>query len=373
MTTTLEPIKVADAPGGAAGGDAIIQIRDLKKHFPVGGGFLGLGGQRQWLKAIDGISFDVEAGKTFGLVGESGCGKTTTAKVLLGLEVPTAGQIIFEGQDASTLTREGRREFRKSIQAVFQDPWSSLNPRMRVMSIVGEPLEIATTMTRAQIRTRVSELLTEVGLNPYQANLYPHEFSGGQRQRIGIARALALNPRVIVLDEPVSALDVSIRAQIMNLLVDLQDQYGLAYLLIAHNLATVRYMCHKVGVMYLGLIREIGDTEDVFNDPQHPYTMALISAALPSHPDIQREEIILPGEVPSPVNPPEGCSFNPRCFLKIGDVCETRFPSLQEQHQKNHWVACHLYDESGSPSNWDGRTKPAEFTIAGAMAETSST
>ena len=379
MTTTLEPEQttaaassdIAFAPGGATEGGAIIQIRDLKKHFPVGGGFLGLGGQRQWLKAIDGISFDIEAGKTFGLVGESGCGKTTTAKVLLGLEKPTEGLIYFEGQDVATLTREGRREFRKSIQAVFQDPWSSLNPRMRVMSIVGEPLEIATTMTRKQIRERVSDLLTEVGLNPYQANLYPHEFSGGQRQRIGIARALALNPRVIVLDEPVSALDVSIRAQIMNLLVDLQDQYGLAYLLIAHNLATVRYMCHKVGVMYLGLIREIGETEDVFNDPQHPYTMALISAALPSHPDIQREEIILPGEVPSPVNPPSGCSFNPRCFLKIGSVCEDKFPTLQEQHQANHYVACHLYDESGSPSKWDGHTKPAEFTMAGAMAEVS--
>ncbi len=370
LSTETAPAVIPDAPGVSSSGDAIVQIRGLKKHFPIGGGFLGLGGKRQWLKAIDGISFDIEPGQTFGLVGESGCGKTTTAKVLLGLERPTEGTIYFEGHDVNNLTREGRKEFRKSIQAVFQDPWSSLNPRMRVLSIVAEPLEIATTMTRQQIRSRVSELLTEVGLNPYQANLYPHEFSGGQRQRIGIARALALNPRVIVLDEPVSALDVSIRAQIMNLLVDLQDQYGLAYLLIAHNLATVRYMCHKVGVMYLGLIREIGDTEDVFTDPQHPYTMALISAALPSHPDIQREEIILPGEVPSPVNPPSGCSFNPRCFLKIGDVCENQHPELQEQHQANHWVSCHLYDESGSPSNWDGHTRPMEFTLTGAMAET---
>ena len=214
MTSTAEPVLstetapavIPDAPGAVTSGDAIVQIRDLKKHFPIGGGFLGLGGRRQWLKAIDGISFDIEPGQTFGLVGESGCGKTTTAKVLLGLERPTDGTIFFEGHDVNNLTREGRKEFRKSIQAVFQDPWSSLNPRMRVMSIVAEPLEIATTMTRQQIRSRVSELLTEVGLNPYQANLYPHEFSGGQRQRIGIARALALNPRVIVLDEPVSAL-----------------------------------------------------------------------------------------------------------------------------------------------------------------------
>jgi oligopeptide/dipeptide ABC transporter ATP-binding protein len=334
-------------------GESIIEIRSLRKWFPVGGGILGIG-KRGMLKAVDDISFDVEKGKTFGLVGESGCGKTTTAKVLLGLERPTAGQIRFEGEDTAKLTKAGRKRFRSSIQAVFQDPWSSLNPRMRVNSIVGEPLEIATTMTKAQIRSRVAELLTEVGLNAYQGNLYPHEFSGGQRQRIGIARALALNPKVVVLDEPVSALDVSIRAQIMNLLVDLQEQHGLAFLLIAHNLATVRYMCHQVGVMYLGKIREIGPTEDVFTDPLHPYTKALISAALPSHPDIKREEIILTGEVPSPVNPPSGCSFNPRCYVKIGEICEKQVPFLQEQHQSQHFVACHLYDESTRPGMWRG-------------------
>jgi len=199
-------------------------------------------------------------------------------------------------------------------------------------------------MTRGQINERVGDLLAEVGLNPYQMNLYPHEFSGGQRQRIGVARSLALNPKVVILDEPVSALDVSIRAQIMNLLADLQAEHGLGYLLIAHNLATVRYMCHRMAVMYVGEIVETGETEDLFNDPLHPYTRALISAALPSHPDIQREEIVLTGEVPSPLNPPAGCRFNPRCPEKIGEVCEDVPPERLEQHQANHLVACHLYD-----------------------------
>jgi oligopeptide/dipeptide ABC transporter ATP-binding protein len=352
MTTATAP-QSAVATNGFAQGGGIINIKNLRKWFPIGSGLLAFG-KRATLKAVDDITFSVLAGKTFGLVGESGCGKTTTAKVLLGLEKPTAGTIEFQGEDTAKLTKAGRKEFRRSIQAVFQDPWSSLNPRMRVNAIVAEPLEIATTMTKQQVKARVAELLSEVGLNAYQGNLYPHEFSGGQRQRIGIARALALNPKVIVLDEPVSALDVSIRAQIMNLLVDLQNQHGLAYLLIAHNLATVRYMCHTVGVMYLGKIREIGNTEDVFTDPLHPYTKALISAALPSHPDVTREEIILPGEVPSPVNPPSGCSFNPRCFLKIGEICEKQAPELQEQHQKSHYVSCHLYDASSTPANWRG-------------------
>ena len=244
MTTTVEKSTtgrgtVPSAPGINPGADAIISIRNLRKWYRVGGGFLGFG-KKIYLKAVDDVSFDIERGKTFGLVGESGCGKTTTLKLLLGLEVPTAGTIYYEGEDVTTMSKAGRTEFRRSVQAVFQDPWSSLNPRMRVRAIVGEPLEIATTMTKKEISGRVSDLLNEVGLNPYQANLYPHEFSGGQRQRIGIARALALNPKVIALDEPVSALDVSIRAQIMNLLVDLQEQHGLAYLLVAHNLATVR-------------------------------------------------------------------------------------------------------------------------------------
>jgi len=345
-TTTETATEVPSAPPAedtSASPDVIIQVRGLKKYFPVQRGF-ALFGARQHLKAVDDVNFDIEARRTFGLVGESGCGKTTTAKLLLGLEVPTEGQILFQGDDVTKLSRAGRREYRSSVQAVFQDPWASLNPRMRVRAIVGEPLEINTNMTRGQITERVGELLEEVGLNPYQANLYPHEFSGGQRQRIGVARSLALNPKVVILDEPVSALDVSIRAQIMNLLADLQAEHGLGYLLIAHNLATVRYMCHRMAVMYVGEIVETGETEDIFNDALHPYTRALISAALPSHPDIQREEIILVGEVPSPVNPPAGCRFNPRCQVKIGAICEDVPPEEREQHQAGHMVACHLYD-----------------------------
>lgn len=263
--------------------DSIVQVRNLRKHYEVNKALSIFGkdilGKTDLLKAVDNVSFDVAKGKTFGLVGESGCGKTTTGKLILQLEKPTEGQIFFQGEDVSKLSSAGMAEYRKSVQAVFQDPWASLNPRMRVKDIVGEPLQIATTMTKEQIAKRVGDLLEEVGLNEYQSNFYPHEFSGGQRQRIGIARALALNPKLIILDEPVSALDVSIRAQIMNLLVDLQNEHDLAYVLIAHNLATVRYMCHKTAVMYLGVIQEMGDTEAVFTNPQHIYTNALMSAA----------------------------------------------------------------------------------------------
>ncbi|MDA1349461.1 MAG: ATP-binding cassette domain-containing protein, partial [Chloroflexi bacterium] len=275
----------------------VLRVEGLKKHFPVARSFLGR--TKKVLKAVDGISFDIEPGTTYGLVGESGCGKTTTSKLILLLEEATAGQIIFNGQAVTDFSRQGLREYKASVQAVFQDPWSSLNPRMRVKGIVGEPLEINTNLTRGQVGSRVGELLEEVGLAPYQADLFPHEFSGGQRQRIGVARALALNPKVVILDEPVSALDVSIRAQIMNLLKDLQDEHNLSYLLIAHHLATVRHMSDKIGVMYLGRLVEEADTEELFENPLHPYTRALMSAALPSHPDIERDEIILVGEVPS--------------------------------------------------------------------------
>ncbi|NQW17905.1 MAG: ATP-binding cassette domain-containing protein [Chloroflexi bacterium] len=324
--------------------EVVLDIVGLKKYYPVGGGF-SFFGEKQSLKAVDDISFNIRRGETFGLVGESGCGKTTTAKTVLGLEKATGGEIRFEGDNISSMSRAEKKNFRSNVQAVFQDPWSSLNPRMRVRSIVGEPLEIATSMTKKQIADRVGDLLSEVGLNPYQANLYPHEFSGGQRQRIGIARALSLNPELIILDEPVSALDVSIRAQIMNLLVDLQKEHNLSYLLIAHNLATVRYMCHRVGVMYLGKIVETGATDPLFDNALHPYTKALISAALPSHPDIVREEIILPGEVPSPINPPSGCTFNPRCPMKIGDICEQLPPKLATE-EEGHDVSCLLYSGS---------------------------
>jgi oligopeptide/dipeptide ABC transporter ATP-binding protein len=343
MTTTVEQSttgsgSVPSTPGVNPATDAIVSIRNLRKWYQVGGGFLGIG-KKSYLKAVDDVSFDIERGKTFGLVGESGCGKTTTLKLLLGLEVPTAGTIYFEGEDVSKMAKAGRTEFRRSVQAVFQDPWSSLNPRMRVRSIVGEPLEIATTMSKKEISTRVGDLLNEVGLNPYQANLYPHEFSGGQRQRIGIARALALNPKVIALDEPVSALDVSIRAQIMNLLVDLQNEHGLAYLLVAHNLATVRYMCHDMAVMYLGVVQESGETEAIFNNPMHIYTNALVSAALPSHPDIEREEFLLPGEVVSPIDPPPGDVFMTRTPLEVdpNHKWANERPPLVEK-EPGHWV-----------------------------------
>tara|TARA_B100001123_G_C15338846_1_gene1033914 strand:+ start:3450 stop:4520 length:1071 start_codon:yes stop_codon:yes gene_type:complete len=337
MTTKNKSV-VGDAPGCKAGVDSVISVRNLRKWYNVGSNLFGIG-KKVFLKAVDDVSFDIERSKTFGLVGESGCGKTTTLKVLLGLEEPTEGQIFYEGEDVSSMSPEGQKEFRTNVQAVFQDPWSSLNPRMRVGSIVGEPLEIATKQTKAQIKSRVSTLLEEVGLNPYQANLYPHEFSGGQRQRIGVARALALNPKVICLDEPVSALDVSIRAQIMNLLVDLQDEHGLAYLLVAHNLATVRYMCHTMAVMYLGVVQEMGDTEKIFDDPQHIYTNALVSAALPSHPDIVRSEFLLPGEVVSPIDPPAGDVFMSRTPLDVDNKHKwaNERPPLVETSD-DHWV-----------------------------------
>jgi oligopeptide transport system ATP-binding protein len=338
QTTDLSRAVVPPAPGTRPDADAIIQVRNLRKWYRLGARALGFG-EKIWLKAVDDVSFDIERGRTFGLVGESGCGKTTTLKMVLQLERPTSGRIFFEGEDVAKLSAAGRKEFRRSVQAVFQDPWASLNPRMRVADIVGEPLEIATTMGRSEIRSRVGELLTEVGLNPYQANLYPHEFSGGQRQRIGIARALALKPKVIALDEPVSALDVSIRAQILNLLAALQKEHSLAYLMVSHNLATVRYMCHGMAVMYLGVIQEAGDTRAIFARPMHLYTEALMSAALPSHPDLVREEILLPGEVVSPINPPPGDVFMTRTPLPVDP--EHRWakerPPLVEKESR-HWV-----------------------------------
>ena len=320
---------------------AVLQVRDLKKHFPVGRRILRR--TTEFLKAVDGISFEIEPGTTFGLVGESGCGKTTTAKLVLLLEKPTDGQILFDGQPVSSLTRAGLKEYKASVQAVFQDPWASLNPRIRVRGIVGEPLDINTSMTRREVRSRVGDLLEEVGLAAYQANLFPHEFSGGQRQRIGLARALALNPKLVILDEPVSSLDVSIRAQIMNLLKDLQVRHNLSYLLIAHHLATVRHMCDRVGVMYLGRIVEEAATEELFENGLHPYTRALMSAALPSHPDIQRDEIILVGEVPSPVNTPSGCHFHPRCPARF-EPCDTVEP-VRTEPSSGHSVVCHLYGD----------------------------
>ncbi len=293
------------------------------------------------VKAVDDVSFSVQPGETLALVGESGCGKTTTAKLLLRLETPTAGEIFIDDQEVQTLRGDALKAYRTMVQAVFQDPWSSLSPRMRVRTIVAEPLVFNRNVSRAEADERVNEVLTSVGLRPEQANLYPHEFSGGQRQRIAMASALVSNPKLIILDEPVSALDVSIRAQIMNLLVDLQQAYNVSYVLIAHHLATTRYMAHEVAVMYLGTIVERARTEELFENPLHPYTKALFSAALPGHPDIDREEIILPGEVPSPINPPSGCRFHPRCPAAMPECAEVE---PKETHiAPGHTVACHLY------------------------------
>jgi len=318
----------------------ILSVQNLKKHFPVTKGLL-LMKTIGWVKAVDDISFTLQQGETLALVGESGCGKTTTAKLILHLEQPTSGHVLIDGKDVHALRGNDLREYRTMVQAVFQDPWSSLSPRMRVRNIVAEPLVINQKVSRAQVDERVKEVIASVGLRPEQASLYPHEFSGGQRQRIAMASALISHPKLIILDEPVSALDVSIRAQIMNLLVDLQQQYNVSYLVIAHHLATTRYMAHEVAVMYLGKIVEKARTEELFTNPLHPYTKALFSAALPSHPDIDREEIILRGEVPSPINPPSGCRFHPRCPMAKAE-CATVEPQEKEM-ASGHMVACHLY------------------------------
>jgi oligopeptide/dipeptide ABC transporter ATP-binding protein len=317
----------------------LLEAQNLTKHFPLRRGLFGA--DPGAVRAVDGVSFTIEAGRTLGVVGESGCGKSTTAKLVLKLEEPTAGEIRFEGRALQTLDAAGLRQYRRSVQAVFQDPFASLNPRMRVDAIIAEPLITNEKVGKAQARERVGKLLDMVGLPARSADLFPHEFSGGQRQRIAIARALALSPKLVVLDEPVSALDVSIRAQILNLLVDLQRDLGLAYLFIAHDLAAVAHMSHSIAVMYLGQLVEYGAAKTVAADPKHPYTQALFSAALPSHPDESRDEIILTGEVPSPVNPPSGCRFHPRC-PHVLPRCAPEVPRLRTAFGRE--TACHLYD-----------------------------
>ncbi len=319
----------------------VLEAKNLTKHFPVK---LGVFFSRQVgaVRAVDDISFTIDPGKTLGLVGESGCGKTTTAKMVLLLEQPTGGIMRFEGQDLQTLDGGSLKVYRRSVQAVFQDPYASLNPRMRVGSIIMEPLITNEPLPSVEVRKRLLRLLELVGLPERAADLFPHEFSGGQRQRIAIARALSLSPKVVVLDEPVSALDVSIRAQILNLLRDLQAQLGVSYLFIAHDLAAVAHMSHTIAVMYLGKIVEVGDGETLAKAPKHPYTQALFSAALPSHPDERRDEIILTGEVPSPMNPPSGCRFHPRCPHAL-PRCSTEEPKLLPE--SGRLVACHLYPQ----------------------------
>jgi oligopeptide transport system ATP-binding protein len=318
--------------------DIILDVRNLFKYFPITKGFIF---QKQVgaVKAVDGISFTIRRGETLGLVGESGCGKTTTGRVILRLQEPTNGEVYFEGRNVFNLKKEEMRLLRRNMQIIFQDPYSSLNPRMTVGDIIGEPLEIHRLAKGKEKLRRVQELLEIVGLSPYHANRYPHEFSGGQRQRIGIARALAVNPKLIICDEPVSALDVSIQAQVLNLLEELQKEFDLTYLFIAHDLSVVKHISDRIAVMYLGRIVEIADVDELFDNPQHPYTEALLSAVPIPDPAIRRERIILPGDVPSPVNPPAGCRFHTRC-LYAQESCRTNDPDLVDYWGQGHSVAC---------------------------------
>ncbi|MDW3850166.1 dipeptide ABC transporter ATP-binding protein [Micromonospora sp. BRA006-A] len=324
----------------------IIEVRDLVKHYPVTRGvvFKKTIGH---VKAVDGVSFELKAGETLGVVGESGCGKSTLARVLMNLEKPTAGQVLYKGQDISKLSGGALRRLRRQIQLVMQDPYTSLNPRMTVGDLIGEPFEIHPEVApRGSRRGKVKELLDLVGLNPEHINRYPHQFSGGQRQRIGIARALALRPEVIVCDEPVSALDVSIQAQVMNLLEKLQAEFGLSYVFIAHDLSVVRHLSDRVAVMYLGKMVEIGTEDEIYERPTHPYTQALLSAVPVPDPTVRESKAIirLQGDVPSPVSPPSGCRFRTRCW-KAQDVCAQEVPLLQIRPGSDHPSACHFAEK----------------------------
>jgi oligopeptide/dipeptide ABC transporter ATP-binding protein len=322
-----------------ASSDVILEVRNLVKHFPVGGGLFG--GPAAVVKAVDGVSFSIRRGETLGLVGESGCGKTTTGRAILRLDPPTSGEVIFEGRDMATLTDAEMRAMRRRMQVIFQDPYSSLNPRMTVGQIIAEPLSVHRIVPdRTARHDRVQDLLRHAGLLPTMARRYPHELSGGQRQRVGIARALAMEPSLIICDEPVSALDVSIQAQIINLLEELQAEFGLTYLFVAHDLSVVRHISDRVAVMYLGRIVEITDRKSLYEDPQHPYTRALLSAVPIPDPVVEagREHVVLGGEVPSPLNPPAGCVFHPRCPIAIAE-CRQGVPELREI-KPEHRVAC---------------------------------
>ena len=348
MSTTTQRTPTSN---GAATGEILLDVKNLVMHFPLTQGIIF---QRKVgaVQAVDDISFHVKRGETLGMVGESGCGKSTTGRAILQLYKPTAGEVVFNGRDLTKVDGGEMRKMRRYLQMIFQDPYASLNPRMTVGSIISEPMQIHNLVPRDQRNRRVQELLETVGLNPYFANRYPHEFSGGQRQRIGVARALAASPDFIVCDEPVSALDVSIQAQIVNLLEDLQEQFNLTYLFIAHDLSVVRHISDRIAVMYLGKLVELADRDALYEDPLHPYTKALLSAVPIPDPVVERrrERIILTGDVPSPINPPSGCHFHTRCPY-VMPVCKEIDPIFSDQGG-GHFVACHLYPNSGA----DGAT-----------------
>jgi oligopeptide transport system ATP-binding protein len=319
--------------------EPLLKVENLKKHFPITGGILGR--PVSSVKAVDGVSFTVNKGETLGIVGESGCGKSTTGRMLMRLIDPSEGKVTFEDRELTTLSNSEMRKIRREIQMVFQDPYASLNPRHTVEKILEEPLKVHGIGSAKERKERVHELLNIVGLSSYHAKRYPHQFSGGQRQRIGIARALMTKPKLIIADEPVSALDVSIQSQVLNLMQDLQKEFELTYIFIAHDLGVVRHISDRVGVMYLGKMVELSDSENLYEKPLHPYTQALLSAVPIPDPDFKRETQLLQGDIPSPSNPPSGCTFHTRCPFAT-EVCKEKVPEFKE-HQPGHYVACHLY------------------------------